>query len=207
MKIKSDVKLERLENLQGNLSVIPVIFIILAIKGYPIIVALVKSFTNWDGLTKNSFIGLQNYIFLITNGELWLLMRNTILLLLYVPLQVLFGLIVALLLYEKVPGWKAFRSIFYLPQVLSLVIIGSLFRIIFSYDGPVNYLLRAIGLGSLAIEWLGDATTSLPIIILCLVWMNIGWQAMVFTGGMASINPSVFDAAKIDGATCWQRFF
>lgn len=200
-------RLRRRENLQGWLSVLPVLLVILLIKGYPMLVSILKSFTNWDGLFRSDFIGLQNYINILSGSQFWVLLKNNLVLLLYLPIQLLLGLIVAVLLYEEIFGWRFFRSCYYLPQVLSSVTVGYLFVVFFGYNGPMNQVLRAIGLDSLAVEWLGDSTTGLFVIIVCMVWINIGWQGMLFLGGMASIPPSVYEAARLDGAGYWTRLF
>lgn len=199
--------LRKAENIQGWLSVLPVILIILAIRGYPMLVGILKSFTNWDGLFRSDFIGLQNYINILGGSQFWMLLKNNLILLLYLPVQLLLGLIVAVLLYEEVFGWRFFRSCYYLPQVLSSLSIGYLFVVFFGLDGPLNQALRLIGLDSLAVNWLGKSSTGLLVIIICMVWINIGWQGMLFLGGMASIPPSVYEAARLDGAGYWTRLF
>ena len=203
MKLKNSAR--KLENVQGILSILPVILIILVIKGYPLITAFIKSFTNWDGMLKNDFVGLSNYINILRGNEFWLMLRNNLVLLTFIPLQLFVGIIVAVLLYEEVFGWKFFRSLYYMPQVISTVVIGYLFTVFFGYEGPLNQILKAVGLDFLAIEWLGNGWTALLVIVFCLVWVNIGWQGILILGGMASISPSILDAAKIDGAGYWQR--
>jgi len=199
--------LKRRKAIQGILSIIPVVVILLLIRAYPIATAIYKSFTNWNGLSKNDWVGLQNYIDVIFDGPFWELLKNNFILLLNVPIQVIVGLIVAVLLYEEVPGWKFFRSLYYIPQIISAVIIGYLFKIFFGLYGPLNLVFKNMGLDFLAIDWFGNGSTGLLIIILCLVWFSIGWQAILMLGGMSSISPSIFEAAKIDGANYWQRTF
>ena len=197
----------RKKTLQSVLSILPVVIVILAVRAYPIFTAFVKSFTNWNGMFKNDWVGLDNYISIIVDGPFWTLLRNNFVLLLNVPLQIIAGLVVAVLLYEEVAGWRFFRSLYYVPQIISAVIIGYLFRIFFGYEGPFNLVLKNIGLENLAIEWFGNASTALPVVIVCLVWFSIGWQAILILGGMSSIPTSVFEAAIIDGANYWQRTF
>ncbi len=196
-----------MESRTGLLSVLPVLILILAVRGYPLVIAFQKSFTNWDGLSKNRFVGLDNYLSILVGGEFWTLMRNNLILLAYIPLQLIIGLIIAVLLYEEVFGWRFFRSLYYLPQVVSTVIIAYLFGVFFGYEGPINQLLRAIGLESLAIEWLATGPGAMFVIIFSLVWINIGWQGILILGGMSSLPPSVFEAARIDGAGYWRRLF
>ncbi len=195
------------ENFQGWMSVIPVILIILAIRGYPMVLGIIKSFTNWDGLFKSDFVGLENYINILSDMQFWSLLRNNVILLFYLPFQLFLGLIVSIFLYEKIPGWKFFRSCYYLPQVLSALTIGYLFVVFFGFRGPLNDILRAIGLESFAIDWLGSGSTGLMVIMICMVWINIGWQGMLFLGGMSNITPYVYEAATIDGAGYWSKLF
>lgn len=198
---------KRTRRTQGILSIIPVIIIIGFIRLYPMTAAIYRSFTNWNGLYQNDWVGIQNYIDIFTNSPFWTLLRNSLVLLLSVPLQIVLGLFIAVLLYEEVKGWQIFRAIVYLPQIISAVTIGYLFRIAFGLDGPVNLVLRNLNLGKFAIEWLGDTVTALGVLVFCLTWFSIGWQAIVILGGMSRISPDILEAAKMDGANFWQRTF
>lgn len=198
-------KYAKVEARQGWLSVIPVLAVILLIRGYPLVVGLFKSFTNWNGMSRNDFVGLANYISILKDPVFWDLLKNNILFMLFIPIQLIVGIVVAVLFYEETAGWKFFRNVFYLPQIISSVVIGYLFSVFFSYRGPVNVILKALGLNGK--EWLGEKWSAIIIIIICLVWVNIGWQAMLGLGGMGSIPPSVFEAARLDGAGYWQRLF
>jgi multiple sugar transport system permease protein len=158
-------------------------------------------------LYQSDWVGLQNYVNFVKGGPFWMILRNTLILMINVPLQVFVGLVVALLLYEKVKGWQLYRAVIYTPQIISAVIIGFLFKIFFGFNGPFNSVLRAVGLGKIAIEWFGNSYTALAVIVFSVVWFSIGWQAIVILGGMSAIPPSVFEAAIIDGANYWQRAF
>lgn len=190
---------------QGWLSVVPVLTMILLIRGYPLVVGLCESFTNWNGMSRNDFVGLANYISILKDPVFWDLLKNNIIFMLFIPIQLIVGIVVAVLFYEETAGWKFFRNVFYLPQIISSVVIGYLFSVFFSYRGPVNAILKVFGFGGK--EWLGEKWSAIIIIILCLVWVNIGWQAMLGLGGMGAIPPSVFEAARMDGAGYWQRLF
>jgi multiple sugar transport system permease protein len=191
----------------GALSILPALVVLIFMRFYPMVAAVYRSFTNWDGLYRSDWIGLVNYIQIFTNSPFWKLLRNSLVLLTTVPLQLMIGLFVAVLLYEEVRGWRFFRTIIYLPQIISAVTIGYLFRVAFSLGGPVNLVLRNIGLGLLANEWLGNTATALGVLVFCLTWFSIGWQAIVILGGMSKISPEVFESAKLDGANYWQRTF
>jgi multiple sugar transport system permease protein len=192
---------------QAILSILPVVLVLLAIRAYPIVTAAAKSLTNWNGLYTSDYVGLTNYVRLLKGDVFWTLVRNNFVLLLNVPIQVFLGLVVAVLLHERVWGWRFFRSLYYIPQIISAVIIGYLFRTLFSMDGPINIVLGRLGLMPVPLEWLGDTVTALGVIVFCLVWSSVGWMAIVFMGGLSSIPESVFEAARIDGAGFWRRTF
>lgn len=195
------------KTLQAILSILPVMIILSFMRLYPMVAAIYRSFTNWNGLYRHDWVGLTNYIEIFTNSPFWTLLRNSFVLLLSVPLQIIFGLFVAVLLYEEVKGWRIFRALVYLPQIISAVTIGYLFRVAFGLDGPINVVIRKIGFDFLAIEWLGNSATALAVLVFCLTWFSIGWQAIVILGGMSKISPSIFEAATMDGANFWQRTF
>jgi multiple sugar transport system permease protein len=192
---------------EGILSILPAIVVLIFMRFYPMVAAIYRSFTNWDGLYRSDWIGVANYVQIFTNSPFWKLLRNSLVLLTTVPLQLMIGLFVAVLLYEEVKGSRFFRVIIYLPQIISAVTIGFLFRVAFGLDGPVNQVIRKIGLGILANEWLGNTATALGVLVFCLTWFSIGWQAIVILGGMSKISPEVFEAARMDGANYWQRTF
>lgn len=205
MRLNSNFR--KAEAIQGYLSIIPALVIMLFIRFYPIAEAIYRSFTNWDGLYKHDWVGLKNYIDIFTNSPFWTLLRNSFVLMISVPLQIFIGLLIAVLLYEEIAGWRFFRAIIYIPQIISAVIIGYLFRIAFGLDGPINVILRNIGLKVLAGEWLGNTATALFVLVFCLTWFSIGWQAVVILGGMTKISPSIIESANLDGANFWQRTF
>lgn len=201
------LRLRGTKTTEGILSILPVLIILIFMRFYPMVMALYRSFTNWNGLYRSDWIGLENYIQIFTNSPFWTLLRNSMVLLLSVPLQLMLGIFVAVLLYEEVAGWRFFRTIVYLPQIIAAVTIGYLFRVAFSLDGPINTVFRNFGLNSIAIEWLGNTPTALGVLVFCLTWFSIGWMAIVILGGMTKISPEVFEAAKMDGANYWQRTF
>jgi multiple sugar transport system permease protein len=195
------------ENRQGWLAVILPLVLLAVFDGYPMLQGIYESFTNWDGLFKNDFIGFHNYVKILTDSDFWKMLSNNFILLLFLPLQILIGLIVAVLLYEQIPGWRFYQSCYYLPQVTSALSIGYLFAILFGMDGPINSILKSIGLGNLAMNWLGSRWPALAVIMFCMVWINIGWQGMLFLGGMSQIPTEVYEAARLDGAGYWARLF
>lgn len=197
----------QLDNLTAFLSVIPLIVFILAIIVYPTLNALFHSFTKWDGL-HTTFIGLRNYSQIIIDPRFWRLLLNTLIFVVAtVPVQILIALFIMVLLYEKLQGWRFFRALFYLPNVLSPIIIGLIFRQAFMWEGPINAFLRAINLNGLALDWLSKGPTALGVILVAIVWNNFGYGVILFLAGSAMIDPCVFEAALLDGANWFQKTF
>lgn len=189
------------------LSLIPIIFVLLFLKGIPMIIAIVESFFTWDGAYKNVFSGLKNYRNVFGNEELMTMLKNSVFLLLHIPIQLFLAFIFSMFIYESVPGAKVYRAIYYIPHVTSVVIIGILFRNFFRMNGIVNRMLEKVGLGVFTIDWLADGSTGLWVIMFAMIWQSLGWQMLIISGGLSSMDPQVLESAKIDGANYWQRLF
>ena len=128
---------------------------------------------------------------------------NSLIFLISVPLILAASLVTAVLVYEKVLGWKVFRFLFFIPMVLSPVIIGVLFSTFFLPGGAVDQILRPIGLGNFS--WLASPWSARWVVILALVWASFGFGMVVILSAMATIDTALYDAAAIDGASWWRR--
>ncbi|MFL6013064.1 MAG: carbohydrate ABC transporter permease, partial [Gaiellaceae bacterium] len=131
-----------------------------------------------------------------------------VLIVFYSVIPVCLGLIlVAALSRARVRGEAGFRTILFLPQVVALVVVAVTWRMIYAPDGPLNELLRNIGLGSLARPWLGDFTWALPAVGLVGTWVMTGLALVLFMAGVQKIPQSLYDAARVDGAGPLREFF
>lgn len=184
------------------LAVLPVLLIVGVLVLYPIASSFALSFTETDGLT-SSFVGLANYADLLRDDDFWRVLLNNFVFLLSVPMILLASLVCAVLVYEQVWGWKIFRVVFFVPSVISSVVIGLLFRSFFAYDGPVNGLLAAFG--GEPVDWMASGRTAIAVIVLALVWSSFGYGMLILLAGMAAIDPHVYEAARLDGASWGQR--
>lgn len=197
--------LQKRENWTGYLSLAPAFVLVGLIIGYPILNTLFHSFTKWDGLNSD-FNGIDNYIAIFKNGQIWLLLRNNLIFLISVPGILMISLIVSVLLFEEVPGWKFFRSAYYLPTILSAVVIGFLMKSMFSPRGVVNTLLTSLGLDGFIVDWFNNVPTAFMILIFCFYWQTLGQGTLIFLSGMSTISNEVFEASRIDGAGWWDKF-
>jgi raffinose/stachyose/melibiose transport system permease protein len=164
----------------------------------------------WDGVSAGEWVGLDNFGALVTEPGLrtafW---HALVLLVFYAVLPVAIGLLLAAAMARtRVRGLTAFRTVLFLPQVIALVVVAVMWRMIYAPDGGlINEGLRAIGLGGLAQNWLGDFTLALPSVGLIATWVFYGLAMVLFTAGVQKIPPSLYDAARVDGAGPVREFF
>lgn len=175
----------------------------------PIITAFFYSFTDWnlDRMDSPQFIWFRNFINLFQDEVFLRSLWNTILFAFSTTiLKTLVGLILALLVVQKFKGNSFFRTLFYLPCVLSCMIVGLLFTGILKQDGLINTFLSAIGQEGLTRNWLGSYGTAMFWIIIIEVWMWAGFTMFLFISGLQSIPKEYYESAQIDGATRWEQF-
>ena len=194
----------RQSKLIGTLAVLPSFIIVAGFMAFPILFAVYISFTKTNGLTFD-WIWFENYKSLFTDPVVHEVFLNNFKFLISVPLVIFVALVSAILLFEQFKGWKFFRVIFFLPSVLSVVVIGLIFRNAFGYYGSVNQFLGLFGMEPK--QFFITSNYSILIIILALVWSGFGYQSLLLLAGLTSINPAVFEAAAIDGAGWWRRLW
>jgi ABC-type sugar transport system permease subunit len=194
----------RQSKVPGTLAVIPSFLIVAGFMAFPVMFALYISFTKTNGLTFD-WRGLQNYSDALTDPIVHQVFLNNFKFLLSVPLVIFAALVSAILLFERFRGWKFFRVVFFLPNVLSVAVIGLIFSNAFGYYGAVNQFLGVFGVKP--IQFFIDANYSIFIIILALIWSGFGYQSLLLLAGLTSINPAVFEAAALDGAGWWRRLW
>lgn len=188
--------------------VLPALIMFVGIVIVPIIMSLIYSLQNWDGMNTPTFIGLKNYAELFTSksaGFPRTISNALILAVLSVFIQLPISLMFALVLSSGVKGEKAFLSIFFIPVLISTVVIGQLWTKIYNPDyGIINAALRGLGLDSWCKTWLGDQSTALIAVFIPNLWQYVGYHMLLMYAGVKSVPSDVREAAKIDGANEWQ---
>ncbi|MDT9685279.1 sugar ABC transporter permease [Streptomyces sp. TRM76323] len=175
----------------------------------PILYALYVSLFNWGGFgSPSDYVGLDNYSRLLRDpvflGDLW---RGLLLVLFSVGVQLPFALGMAVLLNQKLRGRALYRTLFFAPYVLSEVITGVLFSMIFApEDGLADSVLGSVGLDGLGGLWFADQDHVLPTLFLVMTWKYFGFHMMLYLAGLQGIPAELHEAARIDGAGPWQRF-
>jgi raffinose/stachyose/melibiose transport system permease protein len=193
----------------GWLYLFPGMAIYLVFVFYPILETIRTSFYQWDGFSSNRmFIGLENYSNLISDSQfLKALLNNLTFIIFYSIIPIIIGLVLASLLGRKaLPGLTFFRAGLFLPQILSMVVVGVTWRWIFNPAfGPLNLGLRALGLDTLTRSWLGDFTWALPSVGSVGTWVQYGFCMILFLAGMQRIPEDQYEAAQLDGASGLQQ--
>ncbi|WP_236045542.1 carbohydrate ABC transporter permease [Paractinoplanes ovalisporus] len=167
------------------------------------------SFYKWDGVSASTWAGLDNYRTFLTDPVLRSTFGHVLVLIgFFALLPIALGLLsAALLTRARQPGMAVYRWIFFLPQVMTTVVIALVFKRIYAPDGPLNTALRAVGLDSFAKTWLGDFTWALPALGMIGTWVTFGFCMVLFISGTSAIAPELYEAARIDGAGPVREFF
>jgi raffinose/stachyose/melibiose transport system permease protein len=193
---------------------LPGLLLSLAVIVVPLAMTVYVSFTRWQGVGSPQWIGLANYDRLIHDANFWASFRHIALLIVAMAVvPTLLGLVLAATLYDYVAKTlgnrtaSIFRSGFYLPQVLPVAITGIVWGwILHPSYGALNSILDRIGLASLAHNWLGDPTYALFSVMAIMVWVQVGYPIVMFMAGLQRVDPELYEAADLDGASWWQRF-
>jgi multiple sugar transport system permease protein len=189
--------------------ILPGVLVVLSLTLLPALYGIYISLTNLNlGYEGSRFVGLANYVRLLTWPDLGLVVRNTATFVGFVViLQATFGLLVALVLNERLIGRQLLRSLSILPWVVPSVVVGLVFAQFFggSRLGIANYLLSLVGVHQLA--WFSDPALAMSILIAVAVWRGVPFSVIVLLGGLQTLPRDVYEAATIDGANRWQRFY
>ncbi len=175
----------------------------------PVLAALALSFTEWDLIRPIQWVGLRNYIRLLTNDPTFIkVLRNTtFFVLVTVPLRMVLALLVALVLNQNLRGTMFFRTAFFMPVVSSAVAVALVWQWIFHADfGPLNSILWMLGVSNPP-NWLTSTKWALPALMIVSVWQGIGFNMVIFLAGLQGIPEQLYEAARIDGATGWHCFW
>jgi len=198
----------RQEAIEGYLGILPWLLGLIFFTAGPMVASAVLSLTNWDIVRAPVWIGLGNYVELFTADPLfWTSLRVTLTYVVFaVPLQIVFGVALALLLNMQLRGMHLFRTLFYIPAVLSGVAIALMFMWVLQPDyGAVNSALALVGIEGPG--WFWDPAWALPSIVLMSLWRAGATGGVIYLAGLQNISPHLYDAARVDGASAWHRFW
>ena len=155
------------------------------------------------------FIGATNYLRLFADPDFRQAFGNTFLFaILVVPFQTAIALVLAVLIDSRLPARNVFRGTFFLPTVITMVVVCVVWFSMFKIDGFFNTVLSAVTFGAAEpVDWLRNPWTALPAIVLLSAWQGFGFQMVIYLAGLQAINRELYEAARVDGATRWQEFW
>lgn len=184
----------------------PAIIVMILFFVIPVLYVITVSLLKWNGISAPVFNNTKNFALLfrdksfirsIVNNVIWALVAGFI--------QVPLAMVMAIILSRKPKGWKFFRTVYFFPQVISGIALATLWRAIYNAEhGMLNGLLRAIGLGNLAVDWLGTIKTAFPAVLIYWVFY-VGYYMVIMMADITTIDTTYYEAATIDGATDFQQ--
>ncbi|NQX61408.1 carbohydrate ABC transporter permease [Paenibacillus qinlingensis] len=210
-KVKSKQSKQQIrENLAGYLFVSPMVIGLFVFTLFPIIASFFLSFTDWNfvaGFSKVKFLGLDNFIKLIHDSVFLLSLKNNMILMIVVPLTLIVSLVLAVLIDKQVYFKGVFKVIYFIPYISSVVAVAIVFQVLFHPTyGPINQTLIDWGIANPP-KWLADPDYALYCVMGLMVWINIGYNMIIFMAGLQSIPKDLYEAADIDGASKWKQFY
>lgn len=208
--MRSHVKRSLRGRIEPYLYVLPIIVLSGVVLYFSIGFTAFASLTDWNGLSRMNFIGLENYVELFGDRTFWIALSNTLIFLVAtIAIQAGLGLLVAVIAAEKLPGSTFFKALFFLPIAMAPAIIATVFRYLLEANyGMVNETLRSIGLlgATDTIEWLGaDLGVWSMVAINVFQWM--GFSMLIYYAALMAIPDDIYEAAALDGASWWRRLF
>ena len=174
---------------------------------YPIVDSIRLSTVKWNGISAQQFVGIDNYVKLFTDRVFYIaFVNNLVYLAIVVSMQLVIGFVFAVLLTYMKKGTAVIKTLYYVPCIITTVAVTQMFRSMYATqpEGLINQVLKAVGLGSLATSWLSNVRTALAAVSIPEGWRYTGMYMVIFYAALISLDPEVYEAAKVDGATEWQ---
>ena len=186
------------------LYVLPLVALLVFVFGYPLVRIFEFSFKLIRGID-GPWIGFNNYRLILGQDLFWESVRHNLFLLLAVPVMVAWSLLISIVLYERIKGWKLYRVVLFVPYILAVPIIAVVMKKMFQFNGPVNELLRWLSLDFLALDWIGSSDVALWTVMLLIIWRESALGIILFLARLLSLDESLIEAARLEGASWWQR--
>jgi multiple sugar transport system permease protein len=197
------------ETAAGYVFIGPMMLGVIVLTIIPLIAGMLLSLVDWNfvsGFNQMKFVGLNNFIRLFQDETFITSFKNNILLLFVVPATMLFSLLIAIVLNKKVYFKDAFKVIYFMPYISSVVAVAAVWRVLMhpSY-GPINQFLQSVGIDNPP-KWLADSNFSLLSVMIIMVWVQIGYNLIIYIAALQNIPKDLYEAADIDGANVWEQF-
>jgi putative chitobiose transport system permease protein len=172
---------------------------------YPIIAVVYYSFTDYDIVRPPVFVGLDNYRQLLADDTFRLALVHSFVYLLVTPILIFLSIVLAIIVNRRLKGIHIFRALYFVPAVSGSIAIGLAWRFLFDRTGLINGMLQSWGIIQQPIQWLATPSLVLPIAMLLTIWAGVGYYSVIFLAGLQNIPEELYDAARIDGCSDFQK--
>lgn len=190
------------------LFLLPATLVLLVFFFYPLLEVFRLSFTKYNIVTDPTYIGFDNFKKAFNDPLFWKTFKNSLIYLVgVVPPLVFIPIILAILVNNTIRGISFFRAVFYLPVIISIVVIGIAWKWLYSENGPLNYLFTSLHLIPDKISWLSEPNIAIFSVMVVTVWRGLGYYMVIYLAGLQAIPKELYEAAEIDGANSLQKHF
>ena len=193
--------------LQAWLFLAPALLLLAAFSFWPVGYGSVLAFTDYSLIRETRFVGLDNFRYIFNNEMFVSGLKNSLMFLLMVPCVQVGAIVLAVLVNNRLPGIRLFRAAFYVPVVTTVSVVGIMWGFMFHEQGALNYVMLTLKLVNAPVGWLTNDSLALFAVMFVTLWRGLGWYMVMYLAALQSIPSDMQEAAMLDGANRWQRFW
>lgn len=193
--------------LQAWLFLAPALLLLAAFSFWPVGYGSVLAFTDYSLIRETRFVGLDNFRYIFNNEMFVTGLQNSVVFLLMVPFVQVGAMALAVLVNNRLPGIRLFRAAFYVPVVTTVSVVGIMWGFMFHEQGALNYVMMTLRLVNAPVGWLSNDSLALFAVMFVTLWRGLGWYMVMYLAALQAIPSEMQEAAILDGANRWQRFW